>query len=160
MFSYFFSISNHTLRWRDDLKQNYKCLFMAAAQSRQMCFVRCCISSKQKQIAAYGCYNWIGDDIVNFLCSCCKSRVTNDNHKRHLIESAGIHNIGYHLAWMECSKEELSLPVDKRQWLHTTTTFSIYSTYYTYFYSISILSSIKLNFYAKFCKLSYLWYSY
>ena len=25
----------------------------------------------------------------------------------------------------------------KRQWLHTTTTFSIYSTYYTYFYSNS-----------------------
>ena len=56
---------------------------------------------------------------MNFLCSCCKSRITNDNQKRHLIEGAGIHNIGYHLAWMECAKEELSLPLDKRQWLHT-----------------------------------------
>ncbi len=50
--------------------------------------------------------------------------------------------------------------IQKRQWLHKTTTFSIYSTYYTYFYSSSILSSIILNFYAKFRKLSYLWYSY
>ena len=57
--------------------------------------------------------------MVNFLCSCCKRRITNDNQKRHLIEGAGIHNIGYHLAWMECAKEELSLPVNKRQWLHT-----------------------------------------
>jgi len=56
---------------------------------------------------------------VNFLCSCCKSRITNDDQKRHLIEGAGIHNIGYHLAWVECSKEELSLPLNKRQWIHT-----------------------------------------
>ena len=56
---------------------------------------------------------------MNFLCSCCKSRITNDNQKRHLIEGAGIHNIGYHLAWKESKKEELSLPLNKRQWLHT-----------------------------------------
>ena|GEM_PF-931325 len=56
---------------------------------------------------------------MNFLCSCCKSRITNDDRNRHLIEGAGIHNIGYDLAWMECAKEELSLPPDKRKWVHT-----------------------------------------
>lgn len=56
---------------------------------------------------------------MNFLCSCCKSRITNDDRNRHLIEGAGIHSIGYDLAWMECAKEELSLPPDKRKWVHT-----------------------------------------
>ena len=58
-------------------------------------------------------------DIVNFICSCCKSRITNDDRNRHLIEGACIHNIGYKLAWMECAKEELCLPPDKRKWVHT-----------------------------------------
>ncbi len=56
---------------------------------------------------------------MNFLCSCCKRRITSDKQKRHLIEGAGIHNIGYRLAWMECAKEELCLPPDKRKWVHT-----------------------------------------
>ena len=64
----------------------------------------------------HGCYNRRGDDTMNFLCSCCKSRVTNDDRNRHLIEGAGIHNIGYHLAWVECAKEELCLPPDRRKW--------------------------------------------
>lgn len=56
---------------------------------------------------------------MNFLCSCCKSRITNDKQIRYLIEGAGIHKIGYHLAWMEFAKEELCLPPDKREWVHT-----------------------------------------
>lgn len=55
---------------------------------------------------------------MNFLCTCCKSRIINDHQKRHLIEGAGIHNIGYHLAWMECTREELSLPMSERKWMH------------------------------------------
>ena len=58
---------------------------------------------------------------MNFLCSCCKFRVAKADRKRkpEMIEGAGIHDIGYHLAWMECKQEELSLPVQDRQWLHT-----------------------------------------
>ena len=56
---------------------------------------------------------------MNFLCSCCKRRIKNDGQKHHLIEGAGIHDIGYNLAWVECAKEELSLPPDKRKWVHT-----------------------------------------
>lgn len=58
---------------------------------------------------------------MNFLCSCCKQRVTKEEHERKpkLIESAGIHDIGYHLSWMECKQEEMALPVNERQWLYT-----------------------------------------
>ena len=58
---------------------------------------------------------------MNFLCSCCKQRVTKDERKEKpkMIAGAGIHDIGYHLAWMECRPEELSLPAGERQWLHT-----------------------------------------
>ncbi len=62
-----------------------------------------------------------GDDVMNFLCSCCKSRVAKDNQNRKpkMIECAGIHDIGYNLAWMECEHEELSQPVKDRKWLYT-----------------------------------------
>ena len=54
---------------------------------------------------------------MNFLCSCCKQRITkNQTRIPTLIESAGIHDIGYRLEWMECEKEDLFLPVNERKW--------------------------------------------
>lgn len=36
-----------------------------------------------------------------------------------MIECAGIHDIGYNLAWMECKEEESSMPIKDRQWFYT-----------------------------------------
>ena len=41
---------------------------------------------------------------MNFLCKCCKSRVTEDKRPEY-IESAGIHEKAYHMEWAVFDKE-------------------------------------------------------
>lgn len=52
---------------------------------------------------------------MNFVCTCCKQRVEKKNHPKWII-GAGIHDIAYHMPWVEFNENEMDLPIDKRKW--------------------------------------------
>ena len=57
---------------------------------------------------------------MNFLCRCCKSRITKGNRTPQMIESAGIHDVGYRVEWMEEPEGNAqSVPVHERQWIYS-----------------------------------------
>ena len=58
---------------------------------------------------------------MNFLCKCCKSRVTEDKRPEY-IESAGIHEKAYHMEWAVFDEEENSKPINEREWSETNIT--------------------------------------
>ena len=52
---------------------------------------------------------------MNFLCKCCKSRVT-ESKRPEYIESAAIHQRAYHMEWAVFDEEENSKPINEREW--------------------------------------------
>ena len=53
---------------------------------------------------------------MNFLCTCCKQRITKGERVSRLVESAGVHNYAYHMEWAVFDEEEISRPITERKW--------------------------------------------
>lgn len=53
---------------------------------------------------------------MNFLCTCCKQRITLNKQYRHFLEGARIHDLAYHMEWPVFDDEELAKPVTERKW--------------------------------------------
>lgn len=58
---------------------------------------------------------------MNFLCPGCKRRITKEERiqKPKMIAEAGIHDMGYHMGWMECEQQDACLPVQERSWYYS-----------------------------------------
>ena len=57
---------------------------------------------------------------MNFLCTCCKKRITKEQKIPEFLAGTIMYSKAYHMEWAVFDAEEMSRPIQERKWSNAT----------------------------------------